>query len=164
MSGNVAQHPKASTPKVGSGQFFQAYHFLLKQREKLDRTLLRMQEQLMQRVSKKAAQVAVPPKKEGKYVPRIGNELTLVEAIRQVMTPGKRYTTQGVMDELQNTGAYLTNSEKFYTMVNNKLNRDPRIDKPSGTRGIFVLLSDEAVKNKARNARRRKRRKQRAKT
>ena len=53
------------------------------------------------------------------------------------MTPGKRLGMQDILKALCKTGAYKTQSSYFYTMVNNKLNRDPKVKKVS--RGVFVL-------------------------
>lgn len=147
MSGKATASP--TTQRVGSGRLFQAFHFLLKQRQKIDTSIVRMQEKLFHELSgrgNRIAKIRSPrqtkrsprrTKRSRHYVRRMDNDLTLVEAIRGVMIPGKRMTMKQVLAELGRTGKYVTRSKLFYTMVNNKLNRDRRVKKVS--RGIFML-------------------------
>lgn len=140
MSGKATA--SLTTQRVGSGQLFQAFHFLLKQRQKIDASIVKMQEKLFHKLSGRGNQVAKTrslrrTKGSRRYVPRMDNDLTLVEAIRGVMIPGKRMTMKQVLAELGKTGKYSTQSKYFYTMVNNKLNRDRRVKKVR--RGIFML-------------------------
>jgi hypothetical protein len=72
------------------------------------------------------------------YVKRMHNKGTLSQSIRQSMPPNKEMSMQDVLAALQATGLYKTRSSYFYTMVNNKLNRDPKIKKTR--RGKFMLV------------------------
>ncbi len=131
------------------GVYFQTFRDLLKQREALDRQILRTQGLFFKMLEQNAKQgKKLPPKRvvakmsgvklsSKRYVARMRNHTILAEAIRGCMIPGKRMGMQDVLDALCNTGAYKTKSGYFYTMVNNKLNRDPRVTKVS--RGVFVL-------------------------
>ncbi len=130
-----------STTKVGKdtslqeeGSLFQTFRDLLKQREALDRQIRRLQGKLLRIASKKAA---VTSKNRKVYVPRMENDTILKDAIRSSMTPGKKMTMKQVLGALGRKKLYSTQSGYFYTMVNNKLNRDPRVKKVS--RGVFVL-------------------------
>lgn len=117
------------------GVYFQTFRDLLKQREALDHQILRLQGRFLKMVEKNAT---VDKKLSSKkYVARMQNHTILANAIRGCMTPGERMGMQDILEALCETGAYKTRSSYFYTMVNNKLNRDPRVKKVS--RGVFVL-------------------------
>jgi len=134
----------SSVTKVGkdtslpTGGLFQTFRDLLKQREALDHQILRLQGRFFQMMENK-----VVPKdstesfSSKKYVARMQNHTILKEAIRECMIPGKKMGMKDILSALKKTGAYQTHSKYFYTMVNNKLNRDPKISKVS--RGVFVL-------------------------
>ncbi len=118
-----------------TGVFFQTFQDLLKQREALDRQILRMQGRFVKEYKKHAKKGTLLPAK--KYVARMQNHTILAEAIRECMIPGQRMGMKDILCSLQKTGTYRTQSSYFYTMVNNKLNRDPSVKKVS--RGVFVL-------------------------
>lgn len=125
------------------GVFFQTFQKLLKQREALDLQILRLQGRFLKTLEKKAS--SSRPKK--RYVPRMDNKTILRDAIRECMTPGQEMTMAEILEALKSSEAYHTQSEYFYTMVNNKLNRDPRVKKVS--RGVFVLQKTGQKRRKA---------------
>lgn len=153
MKGN--QKMSSSSTKTGKdtslqgGVYFQTFRDLLKQREALDHQILRTQGRFFKMLEQNAKLgKKLPPKKlvakmtgvkisSKRYVARMRNQTILAEAIRGCMVPGKRMGMQDVLEALCETGAYKTKSGYFYTMVNNKLNRDPKVQKVS--RGVFVL-------------------------
>ena len=116
---------------VNGGLCFQTFRDLLQQRKQLDQELAKV----VKRMEKRAKETVVEPPK--KYVPRMQNYTTLAAAIRDCMVPGKKMCMPEILDALEKTGSYKTRSSYFYTMVNNKLNRDPNVEKVS--RGVFVL-------------------------
>jgi uncharacterized membrane-anchored protein YjiN (DUF445 family) len=125
---DVSQH-------LGSEQQFQTYRELLRQREKIERELLKVTGKLLKAVSRKEAKTDLF--KRVKYVPRLKNDTTLAAAIRECMVPRKEMTMDDILKSLEKKNLYHTDSKYFYTMVNNKLNRDKQIKKVS--RGIFVF-------------------------
>jgi hypothetical protein len=84
----------------------------------------------------RSVKTGTPPDSK-KYVARMQNHTILAEAIRESMIPGEKMGMKDILTSLQKTGSYRTQSSYFYTMVNNKLNRDPLVKKVS--RGVFVL-------------------------
>jgi len=118
------------------GSLFQTFRDLLKQRESLDHQILRLQGRFFQMVENKS-QSNVSTETTKTYVARMQNHTILAEAIRECMTPGEKMGMKDILSALEKTQAYQTKSSYFYTMVNNKLNRDPNIKKVS--RGVFVL-------------------------
>jgi len=118
-----------------TGVFFQTFQTLLKQREALDRQISRMQGRFF-KMMEKSVKTGTPSESK-KYVARMQNHTILAEAIRECMTIDQRMGMKEILCCLQKTGSYKTQSSYFYTMVNNKLNRDPLIEKVS--RGVFVL-------------------------
>ena len=123
------------TSSLSGGVFFQTFRDLLKQREALDHQILRLQGSFFKMMEKNATQGKSSSMK--KYVARMPNHTILVDAIRECMIPGKKMNMQDILISLQETKSYQTQSSYFYTMVNNKLNRDPRVKKVA--RGVFVL-------------------------
>ncbi len=129
-----------STTKVGrdtslqkGGVFYQTFRDLQKQQRALDRQIQKLGKNLLKAASKKAK----TSKNRKVYVPRMENTTILRDAIRSSMAPGKKMTMGQVLGVLGKKKLYSTQSSYFYTMVNNKLNRDPKIKKVS--RGVFVL-------------------------
>ena len=121
------------------GVFFQTFRELLKEREALDHQILRLQGRLFNMVEKKTLS---SPSSENetskrKYVPRMDNKTILRDSIREVMATGKPMGMKEILFALEKTGSYRTKSKYLYTMVNNKLNRDPQIKKVS--RGVFEM-------------------------
>ena len=110
--------------------YFQAQKKLLRQKQRIERELLKLQGKVLRAASRKSSIVS------RKYVPRLENTTTLVEAIRQCMVPGKKMRMVDILKSLTRRNLYHTKSKYFYTMINNKLNRDPLIEKVS--RGVFV--------------------------
>jgi len=123
---------EASQQKTGSEIYFQTYQGLLRQKEKIDREILKMQGKFMKAISRSGN----VPKQRATYVPRLDNRKTLALAIRECMVPGKEMSMRDIIKSLEKKDLYHTDSKYFYTMVNNKLNRDKLIKKVS--RGIFV--------------------------
>ena len=121
------------TSLAKGGVFFQTFRDLLKQREALDRQILRLQGRFLKILEKRSSS------RDGKkkYVARMENTTILRDAIRDSMVIGKKTTMPQILKILENKDLYHTQSRYFYTMVNNKLNRDPLIKKVS--RGVFVL-------------------------
>jgi len=119
------------------GVYFQTFRDLLKQREALDHQILRLQGRFFKMIEKNAGNGNGKKLSSKKYVARMQNHTILADAIRECMVPGERMGMQDILSALCKTGAYRTKSGYFYTMVNNKLNRDPRVKKVS--RGVFVL-------------------------
>lgn len=112
------------------GVFHQALRDLRKQQEALDRQLSRVEKRFL-----KIKEASKGEKK--KYVARMGNTTILRDAIRKSMVFGRKTTMPQILKALEKKDLYHTQSGYFYTMVNNKLNRDPWVKKVS--RGIFVL-------------------------
>ena len=69
------------------------------------------------------------------YVARLPNKRTLRESIHNCMVVGRETTIQEVLAKVN----YKTDSKYFYTMVDNKLNDDPLIERIAGARGVFIL-------------------------
>jgi len=114
-----------------SGEVYsRTYQKLLRQRERIDREILKLQGKFFKSIAKQTGTSG------RKYVPRLHNLSTLVEAIRSCMTPGRHMTMADILAALEKKNLYNTNSKYFYTMVNNKLNVDKDIEKVS--RGVFV--------------------------
>jgi hypothetical protein len=139
---------------LDGGALFQTFRDLLQQREELDKHIKKVQGRLFRIVEKGAKKATLLDTK--KYVARMQNHTILAEAIRECMIPGKKMGMKEILSSLQNTGSYKTQSSYFYTMVNNKLNRDPRVKKVS--RGVFVYkpLPAKASGRKGIEASRRK--------
>jgi hypothetical protein len=112
------------------GVFYSTYQKLLKQRGQIDRQLNKVQSQIMKQLSKEVSGRTV-------YVPRVkSNKVILIEAIHRCMPKKKEMTMDEILTAMTKKGIYKTESTYLYTMVNNKLNRDPHIKKVS--RGVFV--------------------------
>ena len=129
--------------------FLQTYQGLLRQKDKIDRDLKRFRGKFFKTISLNG----VLSVKRAIYVPRLENKKILAEAIRKCMVPGKEMTMKDVLKSLKKKDLYHTKSKYFYTMVNNKLNRDDLIEKTS--RGVFIYRP-ECVKRKGIEASRRK--------
>ena len=123
-----------ASPSSGSELNFQTYRELLRQKEQIDKEMKKMQRKLFKVLSKSHGTV---PEKRVKYVPRLENNTTLAQAIRECMIPKKEMKMQDILKSLSKKKLYRTDSKYFYTMVNNKLNRDPHVKKVS--RGVFVF-------------------------
>ncbi len=124
---------KDASRQAGSETYFQTYQKLLRQRERIDREILRLQGKFFKAIEGRKGVGSI---KRVKYVPRLKNTTTLAQAIRESMIPNKEMTMKDIQKSLSEKGLYHTNSKYSYTMVNNKLNRDPHIKKVS--RGVFV--------------------------
>lgn len=118
----------------GGELYFQTYQKLLRQKERIDREILKLQSKFFKAVSRRVVTGVEEDRK--KYVPRLNNTTTLVSAIRECMTPSKEMTMTDILISLEKKNLYRTDSKYFYTMVNNKLNRDELVRKIS--RGVFV--------------------------
>lgn len=83
--------------------------------------------------------IDVPPKKvRKKYVSRMNNHNTLLEAIHAVMIPGQKMNMQEILSLLKKNKKYKTKSDGLYTMVNNKLCFDKEnIERVS--HGVYVF-------------------------
>lgn len=140
---NVAVGKEASQ-RTGSEIYFQTYHGLLRQKEKIDNDIFRLQKKFSKIISKAAI---ISPVKRAKYIPRLKNTTTLAKAIRECMIPKKEMIMDDILKSLSEKGLYHTNSKYFYTMVNNKLNRDKLIKKVS--RGVFMHMPQVRRKSSA---------------
>ena len=132
---NVSEH-NANT------SFFKTYRYVLQQKKKFDDHLLSLQEQLLSMVQSKKMIVEDGDRKA--YVPRVDNSKILLEAILSVMVPRKEMTMSEVMRRLEKKNAYRTNSSYFYTMVNNKLNRQDLCLVGPIRRGVYIYKPTKA--------------------
>jgi len=112
--------------------YYQTLQDLLRQKEQMDRQISKVQRRLSRYLARNSKSAGIKS-----YVPRMHNTVILRDAIRKSMVPGKKMTMQDVLSSIRKQDLYHTNSRLFYTMVNNKLNRDRKIQKTS--RGVFVL-------------------------
>lgn len=125
---------KDASQRTGSEIYFKTYQKLMKQKVKLDRELAKVQTKLLRptsRNSRSSAGLAV------KYVLRLDNDMPLIKAIRESMTPDKEMKMKDIINSLLKNGLYHTDSKYLYTMINNKLNRDKQIKKVR--RGVFMI-------------------------
>ncbi len=124
---------------------FQTYQNLLEQRAKIDKDIFKLQTKFFKVISKKKGIVS---SERVKYVPRKNNTLILVEAIRKSMSPNKEMTMIDILKCMEQKKSYRTDSTYFYTMVNNKLNRDHQIKKIS--RGVFMYIPHKKRRRKTK--------------
>ena len=136
---------KEASQQTGSELYFQTYQGLLRQRDRIDREILKLQGKFLKALSRSKG---ILPSRKKKYVPRLKNTITLAQAIRKAMTPGQKMTMDDVLKSLSSKKLYNTNSDQLYTMVNNKLNSDKLIKKVEGSRGVFVYKPHSKKKNK----------------
>jgi hypothetical protein len=118
--------------RTGSESYIQTYQNLLRQKERIDRNLMKLQSKLLRAMAGQK-----PVSSPAKYVSRLPNTTILVRAIRECMTPNKEMTMSDILESLHKKDLYHTQSQYFYTMVNNKLNRDSLIHKVR--RGVFMF-------------------------
>lgn len=124
--------------------YYRTFQKLLRQKEQVDHQILKVQRQFFRCLIGKSNNIG-----KKNYVTRMHNTVILRDAIRKCMVPGKEMTTQDVISSLKQRGIYLTNSDYFYTMVNNKLNklnRDKKIQKTS--RGVFILRKSGQMRSR----------------
>lgn len=112
--------------------YYRTFQKLLRQKEQVDHQILKVQRQFFRCLIGKSNNIG-----KKNYVTRMHNTVILRDAIRISMVSGKKMTMHDIISSLQKQGLYHTNSQYFYTMVNNKLNRDKKIQKTS--RGVFIL-------------------------
>lgn len=124
---------KAKNPKSSDKILLNTIQRLLKQKEVVDKQLLKVQKKLVRQLS---SQKVTGNRKT--YVRRMNNKTTLKKALRKSLIPNQEMTMQEILVSLSTTGAYKTRSSYIYTMVNNKLNRDSQIKKVH--RGIFMFV------------------------
>jgi len=124
-----------SKTKAVNETFFETYKKALTQKKKIDAVVLKLEGKLLRYVQNNQNKDSGYRKT---YVKRANNKSTLTEAIRKCMIPNEEMTMIEIIAALKETGLYKTHSSYFYTMVNNKLNRDKSIKKVS--RGVFVLV------------------------
>ncbi len=129
---NKTRVGKDASQQAGSGLYFRTYQKLLKQRGKIDKELAKMQTKLLRVATRNRVVISG---QRVKYVDRLENTKPLFQAIRESMTPNKEMTMKDIIKSLTDRGLYHTNSKYIYTMINNKLNRDPKIKKVR--RGVF---------------------------
>ena len=125
----------------GEELFFQTYQKLLRQKERIDRELLKLQSKMFKAISRKSKSVIELGRKV--YVPRLNNTTTLAEAIRGCMIHSREMTMNDILAALEKKKLYHTDSKYFYTMVNNKIHLDKRIKKVG--RGVFVYSPRKKV-------------------
>lgn len=140
----VTEVGKEASQQTGGEIYFRTYHELLRQKERIDRDILKLQGKFFKAISKTKD---ILPVGRGKYIPRLKNTKILVKAIRECMTLNQQMTMEDILKSLSKKNLYHTNSKYFYTMVNNKLNRDSKIKKIS--RGIFVYTPQSGEKSDA---------------
>ena len=124
-----------ASQKSGSEIFFQTYQNLLREKERIDKDLLKMQGKFLKLSIKRKSESEIETRVT--YVPRLENSTTLSQAIRECMVVKKKMKMTDILKSLSKKNLYHTDSKYFYTMVNNKLNRDSHIKKVS--RGVFVF-------------------------
>jgi hypothetical protein len=132
-NGIVGTEALQSTGEV----FLNAYQELLRQKDKIDKDLKRFRGKFFKTISRSGVETP----KRAVYVPRLENKKILAQAIRECMVPGEEMTMDNILKSLGKKDLYHTDSKYFYTMVNNKLNRDELIEKTS--RGVFVYTPRE---------------------
>ena len=120
--------------QISGEPYIKVYQRLLKQKYQIDKEIGKVNDKILKEVDKGNRGRTVAQK----YVRRIPNKMTLVAAIRSCMRPGKEMKMKDIMLSLKKKGEYHTNSKYFYTMVNNKLNRDPLIEKPKDESGKTI--------------------------
>jgi hydroxylamine reductase (hybrid-cluster protein) len=133
-------------PKSGDDILLETIQQLLEQKETIDKQLLRAQKKLVRRIARQKASRA-----RKAYVKRMNNKSTLKKAIRQALVPNQPMTMKDILAALSTSGAYKTRSSYFYTMVNNKLNRDPRVKKVN--RGVFMFVPRSKPKPRPKTTR-----------
>lgn len=117
--------------------FSDTYRYVMNQKKKIDEHLYKLQEQLLSMVQHRKGDDKGSYHKM--YVPRVENSQILLDSILSIMIPGKEMKMSQIMNKIKNRQAYKTNSKYFYTMVNNKLNRqDLKLVGPI-RRGVFVF-------------------------
>lgn len=131
---------------TGGEVFLKTYQELLRQKDRIDKDLLRFRGKFFKAISRTGALV----QKRAIYVPRLPNNRILAEAIRECMVHGREMGMDDILKSLIKKDLYHTNSKSFYTMVNNKLNRDKLIKKTS--RGIFIYRPRSTSRKKAVSA------------
>jgi hypothetical protein len=136
-----------SSSSNGQIKFYKLFTQLVEQKRQVDNNLLKMEKKLLRMLGKQQQQQMGVRKV---YVKRMHNKDTLAVSIRECMTPLVEMSMQDVLAALHATGLYKTRSQYFYTMVNNKLNRDPKVVKPKGKRGVFVYDPDGVYGKKKR--------------
>ncbi len=124
---------KEASQTTGGELYFRTYQKLLRQRARIDREILKLQSKFLKAISRSKGGI---DGKRKRYVARLNNTTTLVQAIRDSMVPDKEMSMNDILSSLEKKDLYHTISKYFYTMVNNKLNRDRQIRKVS--RGVFV--------------------------
>lgn len=124
---------EATNKKSSDEILLETIQQLLSQKKIVDKQLLKAQKKFVKRL---ACQRTGTTRKT--YVKRMNNQSTLKKALRQVLVPNKEMTMKDILAALSTTGAYKTRSAYAYTMVNNKLNRDPQIKKVH--RGVFMFV------------------------
>lgn len=128
-----------TSQRTSSEVYFLTYKKLLRQKEQMDKDLLKVEKEMLKmqgKFLKVASRHGKLSMTRAKYVPRLDNKKILVDAIRECMVPQKEMNMGDILKALGKKNLYQTDSKYFYTMVNNKLNRDPHVKKVS--RGIFV--------------------------
>jgi len=120
---------RSKETRLSGNCYFKAYQKLSKQRARIDQEMLKLQKKFLE------TPVGITGTRK-KYVSRLHNTTTLISAIRKSMIPTKKMTMNDIIGTLKKKGLYHTKSKYFYTMVNNKLNRDKLIKKIA--RGVFV--------------------------
>jgi uncharacterized transporter YbjL len=139
-----------ASQQTGSETYFLTYQKLLKQKKKIDREAEKIDRQLLKlqgKFFKAVSRHGKLPMMRAKYVPRLDNKKILATAIRECMKPQQEMNMGDVLKSLGKKNLYNTDSKYFYTMVNNKLNRDPHIKKVS--RGVFVYKPRTTRRRKA---------------
>jgi len=121
--------------------YFQTYQKLLKQKERIDKDLLELQGKMFKDISQPGEGSTDPERK--KYVPRLDNTIILAKAIRKCMIPKKEMTMKDILKSLKEKDLYHTRSGYLYTMVNNKIHTDEKIEKVG--RGLYVYSSKAKV-------------------
>ena len=149
------------------GLHFQTYQKLLRQKQRIDKELDKVQTQLLRDLSKQSRQaitgkrpvgrprkfvqeISKPkrpigrPRKVRKYVDRVpGNMMILIDAVCESMSPGKKMSMKQIFKAVKNKGIYKTNTtdENLYKMINNKLH----VEVKSGTGRIKKINKARGV-------------------
>jgi hypothetical protein len=146
---------KEASQGNGSELYFSTYQALLRQRERIDNQIIRLQGKFLKAVSsnkgitKKGVQSIVNPKR-AKYVERVKNIRTLSKAIHMAMKSKKKMTMDEILHVIEKRKLYFSNSENFYTMVNNKIHQDKEIH--SDGRGVYVYKPSKKRGRKAKGS------------
>ena len=120
---------------------------LMRQQKQIANQLFKIEEKIITGISKvnrSGKKKKYVSRKKKQYVPRMGNKLTLDEAIQECMVPNKEMTAGTVMKSLKKNHLYSTKSKHLRIAISNVLNRNPHIITKVG-RGVFKYVPENSA-------------------